>query len=292
MRRPFRAVPQASRRLVLDRYGPIKTSYSFGEMFQVIDVLRGQKEIPAYLRYLSGIPSELVPVPSARDFSDIDVALIEPSTPVELTFRGVSINRTRIQGLMRDVVGKEREPFKARNRWLRLGLMDRNEQIRREASETLLGFIHGDSEADELARAVIRETEVSRSNIPDSFRKMKALLGRPIGVLIYIFRYMPDGRPISWPAGFREDIVAAAQEANLPFFEPVRLVQEYGAAQALLADLAHYSDAFLPVMGEALTRFAESVDGRPSGGFASLEDLSLPMHDRTVIAPQHFADEP
>jgi hypothetical protein len=142
---------------------------------------------------------------------------------------------------------------------MRQGLIGLNESIRRDASAKLLTHVTGDTEDAELARAVIRETHAFPSDIPGDFQKMQALLGCPVGVALYVFRYMPDGRAISWPAGFRETVLAAAQDQNLPIFDPVPLVINYGVEAALTPAVAHYSDAFLPVAGGALVDFIQSV---------------------------------
>ena len=89
-------------------------------------------------------------------------------------------------------------------------------------------------------------------------QKMQTLLGCPVGVALYVFRYMPDGRAISWPAGFRETVLLAAQNLDLPIFDPVPLVVEYGVEKALEPPLAHYSKEFLPVAGNALADFIQS----------------------------------
>jgi len=258
--RPLRSVARARQRLSTENFGPIRAIHTFGEMFQIIDVLRGRRTIPdEYLKLTRGIEG-LKPMKSAETFEGTDLALVEPASSVELTFRGISINRT---GIMREVFApiEARAPKAAKvaNKWLRVGLSGLNAEVRAETGERLLELIEGRSKEDELARAVIRETEATKSDIPGGFAKMQELLGCPMGVVIYIFRYMPDGRPVSFPAGLREEVIAAAEALKLPTFEPTALVQKFGVAEALTQDSRHYSDAFMPVAGEALMGFVEEV---------------------------------
>jgi hypothetical protein len=234
-------------------------------MFQTLEVLRGQKDIPRKIRKLCHMSPQLKPVADAKDFSELDVVLVEPSSPTELTFRGIFINRLRVAieilNPIKELGGKEAVKLSAA--WLRNGLVGLDEAVRAETSAKLLTYVHGDTEEAELARAVIQETRASRSDILGGFRKIREMFRCPIGAVSYVFRYMPDGRVVSWPAGFREEVLAAAQQSNLPIFDPVPMVREYGIEAALSSDSGHYSAKFLPVAAKALSGFGRSVyEGR------------------------------
>ncbi len=82
-----------------------------------------------------------------------------------------------------------------------------------------------------------------------------------MAMVTYTYRYMPDGRPVTWPAGFREELLDAAAELELPVFEPWKLVQEHGVARAL-QDIGHYTAGFDVIMGEALVDFAARTTRR------------------------------
>jgi hypothetical protein len=204
--------------------------------------------------------TELKPVPGAADFGDVDVALLEPASPIELTFRGVAFHRNAITTrFLMPIMGRGREQRKVGAAWLRQGLVGLNETIRVEAAAKLADYVVGDAPEDDFARSLFLEVRSKKTDVLGGFIKMRELLNRPIGVVCYNFRYMPDGRPISWPAGFREDVLAAAQQLNLPVFDPAPMVQEFGVDAALAQDLGHYSEDFMPVAAEALVGFAESV---------------------------------
>jgi hypothetical protein len=256
---PMERTSQAAGRLKCDAYGPIREIHSFGEMFQIVEILRGQRKIPEEFRHITRMP-ELGPVPGAADFSDVDVALIEPASPIELTCRGVAFNRSMIiRRFLKPVADIGREEKKLTAAWLRHGLVGLNETIRAEAAVKLVNYFPGDTPDDEFARALFLETRSSKTDVLGGFIKMRELLNRPLGVVSYVFRYMPDGRAISWPAGFREEVLAATRRLNLPVFDPVPLVQSFGVNAALNDDLGHYSEAFMPVAAAALVEFAEIV---------------------------------
>jgi hypothetical protein len=188
------------------------------------------------------------------------VALVEPASSIELNFRGIAINRTGIMRLVLALIEAHGpKAVKIANKWLRVGLTGLNQQVRDETGAQLLELIDGQSLEAELARAIIRETEATKSDIRGGFVKMQERLGCPMGVVIYIFRYMPDGRPVSFPAGHREEVIVAAEDLKLPTFEPTPMVQKFGVAEALDCNSRHYSDTFQPIAGEALMQFAEEV---------------------------------
>lgn len=242
-------------------YGPVPAVHSFGEMTQMIEILRREREVPRELWPLCRMNNRFVRAMRTGDFHKLDVALIEPALPIEMRFRGISISR---DGLLIEVLKPIEErggkpAAKLATRWLRQGLIGMNEQIRAETGEKLLQFIPGTTDADELARAVIRDIEIAKSDLVEGFRKVRSLLDCPLGVAIYVFGYMPDGRIISWPPGFREDVMAAAGQAGLPMFEPTPRVLEFGVARALEDDSRHYAEPFLPVIGKVMIAFARAV---------------------------------
>jgi hypothetical protein len=138
-------------------------------------------------------------------------------------------------------------------------LIGMNGKIRTEAGEKLLALVTGTSEADTLARDVIGNIEIKKSDLVEGFKQVQSLLDCPLGVAIYVFGYMPDGRVISWPPNFREDVMAAAERAGLPMFEPTPRVLEFGVERALEDDSRHYAEPFLPVIGRAMVEWARQV---------------------------------
>jgi hypothetical protein len=269
---PLMRTQCADGRLALDGYGPIKEIHTFGEIFQIIAVLRGEKDVPQEYRYLAHMLPGLKPVRGADNFAGLDLALVEPASPIELEFRGFAVNRFAISRyVVAQLDEEDKEANKLCSTWLRSGLVGLNEKIRVEAGEKLVGHVRGDGGKAELARAVIRETSAAPSDLDDGFRKLQGMLACPIGVVLYVFRYMPDGRAISWPAGFRERVLMAAQDLGLPTFDPVPLVTNYGVEEAMKPGLSHYKTKFFPVVARGLIEFAQGVreksahPARPAG---------------------------
>jgi len=270
---PMTRTSKAKGRIRCDAYGPIREIHSFAEMFQIIEILRGQRKIPEEFQSISRM-TELAPVPGAADFGDVDVVLLEPASPIELIFRGVAFHRNAITTkFLKPIADRGPQERKVAATWLRHGLVGLNDEIRAEAAAKLAGYVVGETPEDDFARAVFLEVRSRKTDVLGGFIKMRELINRPTGVVCYNFRYMPDGRPISWPAGFREEVLSAAQQLNLPVFDPAPMVQSFGVSEALAEDLGHYSEKFMPVAAEALLKFIESVhrnSGEPRASWTEL----------------------
>ncbi len=262
VRRPLRSVPNLKDRLVADSYGVLKVMHSMAEMIQAAEFLKGVTEIPPEIRILSGVSPLLNPLPQGHDFHDLDLVLAEPGSPVDITFRGFAINRTRLgDQVIKPIEEAVPEAKNLAQKWVRMGLMEMNEDARQALSAKLIELVPDDEMAN-YRRAVLAETRATPSDVQGGLKKLQEITNCPLGVVVFVFRYMPDGRPVSWPTGSREGAIAAAQALGLPYFEPTPLVQQHGVGNALEKDQRHYTEKFLPVMGEAIIEFARSVHAR------------------------------
>ncbi|MBA3811055.1 MAG: hypothetical protein H0X27_05305 [Caulobacteraceae bacterium] len=257
---PLNPCARDGTRFTYPKYGPVPGVYTFGEMIQAIQILRGERDVPPEIRPLCNMRPNFKAVPGAAEFSDVDVALLEPSSPIEIIFRGCHLNRTCLaQQVMHPIRDLGRDAAKSLSTWFRAGLMAPDEEVRALAAEELVTFVPDDMADAEWKKAVIREARSERSNVLEGFRRVQGMIGRPLGVVVYIFQYLADGRALSWPAGFHEDVKEASRQLNLPVFEPSIMVNNYGVQAALRKDLRHYNDAFTPIMADALVEFAKSV---------------------------------
>jgi len=250
-------------------------AYSFAEMFQFISVVRGEIVVPGPIMELAGFNKDFQPNPAIGDFEDMDVVLLEPNTPTDIMYGDYVLNRTAILNsilLPIRAAHPDLETAKMTNQWLTNGLLGGDEATQKELAEKLLGLMPKtlpffDILCDVLVRARTRQHDVA-----DGLRGLHSMIDRPTGVLTFTFRFMPDGRPISWPAGFQDEVLSTANALELPVFEPSRLVEklveQHGVAKVLTADMRHYSDDFMPVVGRAIVDFAVAVvrGGNCGGG--------------------------
>jgi hypothetical protein len=234
-------------------------TFTFGEMFQVLDVMLGRRTLPGNIRGLACHP-RFRSIGRTTDFRDVDVVLVEPASPVDLIFRGYNINRAGLHKRVKSRIEKlGSEEKKLADRWYRAGLANFDDEVRAEAAARLLARLPPRMKHIELIRAVVDETRSSKADVVDGLRRVRDLVGRPVGVVVYVFQYLADGRAISWPQGFYKDVINAARELDLPVFEPAQSVNRFGVEAALRPGLRHYTDEFTKVIAHELAEFAHGV---------------------------------
>jgi hypothetical protein len=198
---------------------------------------------------------------------DLDVILVEACSDVEIVFREVVVNRLRlvdsiVQPLeaLAKATGDKALGTAARQ-WYYDGLIKASPR-RSEYASHLLRHMPRDSEQDELLRAIVREAaprRISMETLLEGLERIEGLLGKPAGVLTHTQNYMPDGRPLSWPPTFHRDLMETCRKNQIPLMHPCELVEKHGAKVALKADLVHWHDDFMPVVGEAIAEFAMRI---------------------------------
>lgn len=242
--------------------GPPFFTYTTGEMLQAIAGWRGERTIPEELLALCNMRPSTAPTPARSPLGQVDVALIEPNTSVEIVVGDVFINRRPLQQLMAPLRELGGEAAKLSARWFEKGIAGMDAAARTETTEALLPLVPEDAQRAELIVRVLREAVSFAPPVRPGLERLVEALGVPVGVAGFTWAYMPDGRGLSWPTGFHAEITRAAAELGLPFFEPRELVLKTGVANAIEKDLRHYSDSFLPVVAGPLVEFVLSIAER------------------------------
>ena len=275
LHQPLRSPPTA-RLVSVPRAIPL--AHTVGQMLQIIGVLKGECDVPQELRPLCQMSPDLRS--DAGALSKIDVVLFEASSPIEIVFRGAHLNRNAVASEILAPVSRKRPDLKGIvKQWLRKGVLGMNDEVQQSAARQLEPAMGDVFESADLVRDLLRSVRCSRSDVANGLGRIAVeIADRPIGVHIYNFRYMPDGRTITWPEGFHDEVVAAANAFELPIFDPAQLVRDFGVENALADDFGHYRDAFVPIVGEALLKFAHDVRNGPVPKLAPRE---LPSVDTT-----------
>ncbi len=231
---------------------------SSGAALQTVRFCRGDLEIPANIRELCYADPKHVPKGNQQLVIAMgDIVLVEMSTPVEVVYRGFILNNNRLKDRFALPL-KQRIPSlgPALSRWRGDGLQKRNHAKRSTAAEYLLANIP-DTDENSFARDVIENTwvrETKTAEIVADLDTLRTELPLPLGIVLHNFNYMPDGRPISWPADFRRNTIEAARQLGVPLYDPADLVASYGAVAALGNDMRHYSPPFRAVLAEEMHR--------------------------------------
>lgn len=231
---------------------------SSGAAVQLLRFCRGDLEIPERVRKLCYADPAHVPTGSqCRVLGGADLALVEMSTPIEVVYRGFVLNNNRLKDRFLAPLRRKFPKLEALAYWRSKGLQKRNDAARAQAVEEILANLPPDSEDNLFARDLIELARVRETKTADIVADLHCLqteLPLPLGIILHNFNYMPDGRPISWPADFRANCLAAAKELGVPVYDPAALVASYGATAALTEDMRHYSHEFWPVIGHDIYR--------------------------------------
>ena len=258
----WRGVPRGYRVM-----GPPFFTYTIGEMEQALACYRGERSIPDDLLSLCGMDPDTAPTPANSFLSKIDVALVEPNTSIEFTLDGVRINRRPISKLLQPLRQLGLEASRQKTRWFEQGIAGVNADVRRSSADTLVSLIPENFPNRPLIVRVLMGVTSTRPPVREGLRRLAETVGAPIGVALFAWSYMPDGRALSWPSNFLGEVSEAATDLGIPQFDPRPLVRAAEVEAALYGDRRHYTDAFMPTIATPLVDFMFAAAGRerPTG---------------------------
>lgn len=154
--------------------------------------------------------------------------------------------------------------MKAASRWMAAALK-LNHTGRKSLSDGLVSDLRTSGYNNETVLSLIAEMQTHRvgtDEIAERMRLIRALTSLPVAVVLYNFRYMPDGRAIDWPTGFKADVQKAACDLGLPYYDPTPLVQQHTVSTAMVSETGHYKSEFNEIVASDYLRFMSDVLGR------------------------------
>jgi hypothetical protein len=248
---------------------------SSGAAIQLMKFSQGKIAIPKNVRDLCYGDSEPAPTEQHQAaLAKCDIALVELSTPIEIVYDGFVLNNNRLKDrFIHDIARQVPQAGKALRKWRSVGLQGVKDAVRSATAAEALEFLPKDTERDLFVRDVIGTATARETKTPQIVADLgflRSQLPMPMGMILHNFNYMPDGRPISWPADFRDNCLAAAQELNIPVYDPAPLVAEHGTSRAMKNE-RHYSDAFLPLVADAFHEFIRQTIGGKVGPVAKVK---------------------
>ncbi len=237
--------------------------YSFtpSEHLQTLRIMRGDVVAPrSILPFLPKHISNEKPQAVAAAIAAADVVLCEICNPVEILFDGWQLNICSVLGgICADAAKQDAETGDAARQWYYRGLMQGDDAIRADAAEKYLALYPERDEQSAGRREIVKYARVRRVDddaLEAEFRNLNAAIGKPTGIVTHIIRYMPDGRPISWPPDFRNRVIDLAARVEVPLLDPCQLVLRHGIDTALMkGNVIHWSTDFLPAVAEIYKRF-------------------------------------
>lgn len=245
------------------KFGFKRTPYalSSGATLQLFDFCTGERQLPLETRLLTYLDPNQPTAETREALFETDVILVEMSTPIEYLLDGAIVNINRIGECvfkpLRDLMDR-----KVVNQWAS-ALLQGDEAKRKPATDALLAKMPKD--ADKSIVSLVNELRTRRVGVDDMVRDLSALrerLPRPMGLVLFDFRYMPDGRAIEWPAGFKTEQAEVARRLDLPTLDFAPIVEKLGTAATMRPDLSHWQEEAYPLQAEMIYDFAAARVGR------------------------------
>ena len=230
---------------------------------QLINLTRGTQNIPPDIFEICyNVSPPILPSDPAGILSGADVVLIEMSTPVEFRCNGFFLNPNRLRSfLIARFKPSGALALKTAALW-QAALQKRNEELRAKRAAEVLGFMANDGIEDDLLREIIVETRsqlVHEEEIYLCLKSIREILARPTGIVLYNFRYMPDGRPVEWPPGFKSLMESVARRLDVATYDPAPLVQQHGVDVAMMENSGHYAPPFYETIAAEYVKFVSTI---------------------------------
>jgi len=256
--------------LTTDEAGLNAATYTMSEVLQRVRFFRGAIEIPEALRYYCNLPKTLsAGTPALRNIEKADLVLLEPNTTLDVFFDNYALHRSQLlTGFLDNLQAAGGEVHRAINSWFNQGIWGRNRQVQHEAAETIIPALAGRVEDEYLARNLLLEAHGEEQDFEqylESLREFCRVVDLPIGLVTFVFEFLPDGRPMGWPADFVENTLEAARMLGLPVLDSAEAVNRHGVDVALREGRRIYKDEFRPIVGEATLEFCHKVLGHTAG---------------------------
>lgn len=246
-------------------------AYTMAENLQRLRFVRGEVEIPQWLRFYCNLPEDVgAGADRLRNFERADIVLLEPNTTINIFFGPYALHRSNVSAGITDKVGTVSDELRqACSAWWYQGVFARNRQAQHDAARTIIPALTGRVDDERVARKILLEArggEQDFERYQASLAEFCEIVDLPIGLVTFVYAFLPDGRPMGWPAEFIEDTVKAAKSLELPILDSAEIVSRHGVETAMDENRMLYTKEFLPTVAEEVFRFCGEVLARANAG--------------------------
>ncbi|MER8846077.1 hypothetical protein [Mesorhizobium australicum] len=260
-------------------------SISAASAVQLLDFITGSKTIPPHVRRFCYLDSSREPNKEQMAIPyTADLIIVEMSTSIDILYDGFVVNTNRFQEIILPELEHLNVPPRIVAKW-RSSLVKQNESGRVKYAKQLLELVPPTEEFEWLHDLVGRTTtrQLNVDDMTTYIRRIKETLDVPLAVVHHNFRYMPDGRPISWPTELKDQSIEVAHRLKAHEMDFAPFVARHGVKRVLADDCRHWNPAFFPEIANHLYKFISRVAGR-----GTPEDLI----ERTFVPTELENDEP
>jgi hypothetical protein len=239
---------------------------SSGAARQLFDVCSSEPALSDQVRMLAYDETHQ-PGPSTRHLVEAsEIALVELSTPIEPLIGDGIVNFNRIFDSIILPLRRSSTAPKLLSDWTN-ALVNVREDLKERAGALLANW-PADLVDDGTARFGVEALRSRRLEIDDMVRDLESVrerLGAPMALKLYNFRYMPDGRAIDWPAGFKSQQFEVARRMGLPTLDFGPIVERFGPARTVVDEDAynHLRPESHGVQAELIYDFLAVILDRP-----------------------------
>ena len=272
-------------------------SLSASTNLQLFDFMTGAIIIPDWIRSYIYFESFTPPTQEqTKLFLSGNIALVEMSTPIEYIFGDYLINVNQFENFSASLIEEFPDHKKVISKWHQ-SLKKADNDRRREYADQLCAIILPDDDEHRIKRQFVQETtsrHLSLQGMTKAMAELRDRLGIPTAMIIHNYSYMPDGRPISWPADFKSNSFEAARRLEMSTLDLAGYVQENGVEATLAFDRRHFADAHLAPIGKIMHDFCQEVLEPSAGVIASIgtskrpDQASLMVEATSEIQSEEF----
>ena len=222
-------------------------THSTSEMLQLVRYYLGKTDIPTMMNtfFIETIcQGDFL---ETGKFLETDFAILEICHPYSIEFGGVSINRTLLwQHLVEPLRSLENEElWIAAQRWYFNGIMELRYDLVAEHALTMLEHMPAATPTNNLHRLIVSGITIRKMSLGEMeahIEEIRRLIAAPLAIALHTRRYMPDGRPLSWPPDLARQVAALAANINVPLVLASDIVRQLGVDVALSTDFSYYTE--------------------------------------------------
>ena len=231
---------------------------------QLCDFLTGSIVSPEHVRKFCYLDASHVPTGAQTKIAaTADFATVEMSTSVDITYDGFIVNTNRFQQYILPELDTLGIHHRMVAKW-RSSLINENEADRAKYAAEILAVLPRQPQYEWIADLVGRTSSrrLTVDEMVEHIARIRDVLRVPLAMVHHNFRFMPDGRPISWPAELKDQSIEVAKRLGAFEHDFAPFVAEHGAKRVLADDFRHWNVDFYPQIANHLYGFFCKVAGR------------------------------
>ncbi|MGX5832029.1 hypothetical protein [Mesorhizobium sp. 43Arga] len=260
-------------------------SISAASAVQLLEFLTGSNTIPQHVRRFCYLDSSREPNKAQMAIPyTADLIIVEMSTSIDILYDGFVVNTNRFQEIILPELEHLNVPSRIVAKW-RSSLVKQNESDRAKYATQLLELVPSTEEFEWLHDLVGRTTtrQLNVDEMTDYIGRIRETVDVPLAMVHHNFRYMPDGRPVSWPTELKDQSIEVAHRLKAHELDFAPFVARHGVKRVLADDCRHWNPAFFPEIANHLYKFICKGAGR-----GAPDDLI----ERTFVPTDLENDEP